>query len=125
MSANKKSNVVLNTAFLYLAHALIVAMTRVNGDPKYALYRHGKCMKKPVENPLTNSSVDISNGGGLEEIQQLQEYISNYKIVVFDDLNMDRKMSSRNSLSDKKLYLLYIAGTRHYNVITNLEAAMA
>jgi len=100
-------------------------MTRVNGDPKYALYRHGKCMKKPVENPLTNSSVDISNGGGLEEIQQLQEYISNYKIVVFDDLNMDRKMSSRNSLSDKKLYLLYIAGTRHYNVITNLEAAMA
>ena len=44
---------------------------------------------------------------------------------MFDGLNSDRVMFSGNSLSDKKLYLLYNADTRHYNVTTNLKAAMA
>ena len=44
---------------------------------------------------------------------------------MFDGLNPDRVMFSGNTLSDKNLYLLYNAGTRHYNVITNIKAAMA
>jgi len=62
LSAIKKSIVVVKAAFLCLAHALIIAMARVNGNPKYALYRHGKCMKKPVEDLLVASGVDLSNG---------------------------------------------------------------
>ena len=81
--------------------------------------------KKPVEDLLKASGVDLSNGGGFEELEQLQEYLSEYKIVVFDGLNPDRVMFSGNSLSCKKLYLLYNADTRHYNVITNIKAAMA
>jgi len=96
-------------------------MARVNGDPNYALYRHGKCMKKPVEDLLKTSGVDLSNGGGFEELEQFQEYLSDYKIVVFDGLNPDRVMFSGNSFSDKKLYLLYNADNRHYNVITNIS----
>ena len=45
MSLTKKS-IVVKTAFLCLARALIIAMARVNGDPKYALYRHYKGFKK-------------------------------------------------------------------------------
>ena len=44
--------------------------------------------------------------GGLEELEQFQEYLSDYKNVVFDGLNPDKVMFSGNSLSDKKLYLL-------------------
>jgi hypothetical protein len=28
--------------------------------------------------------VDLSNGGGLEELKQFQAYLSDYKIIVFD-----------------------------------------
>lgn len=37
----KKSIVFVKAAFLCLAHALIIAMCRVNGDPKNKSYRHG------------------------------------------------------------------------------------
>ena len=42
-----------------------------------------------------------------------------------DGLNPDRVIFSGNSLSNKKLYLLYDVDSGHYNVITNLKAAMA
>ena len=42
LSAVKKSIVVVKTAFLCLAHGLIVAMTRVKVDPKYKSYKN--CM---------------------------------------------------------------------------------
>ena len=37
-----------------LAYALIIAMVRVNGGPKYPSYRDGSGMKKPVEDLLKN-----------------------------------------------------------------------
>ena len=78
----------------------------------------GKCMEKPVKDLLKASGVDLSNGGGSKELEQIQEYHSDYKIAVFDGLNQDRVMFSGKSLSDKKLYLLYNSDDRHYNVIT-------
>jgi len=38
LSAMKRSIVVVKSANLCLANTLIIAMSRVNGDPKYALY---------------------------------------------------------------------------------------
>jgi len=46
---SKRSIVIVKSALNCLAHALIIAMTRVNGDPKYQLYRHRKGLKKHVE----------------------------------------------------------------------------
>ena len=115
----------MKAAFLCLAHALIIAMARVNNDPKYKLYRKGKGLKQPVEELLNALSVDLSNDGGFEELQQFQQYLSDYKIIVFDGLYPDRVMFSGNSLSVKKLYLLYNRDSGHYNVITNLKGAMA
>jgi hypothetical protein len=58
LSAIKKSIVVVKAAFLCLAHALIIAMARVNNDPKYKSYRNGKCLKEPVQELLNASGVD-------------------------------------------------------------------
>jgi len=80
-SAIKKSIVVVKAAFLCLAHALIIAMARVNGDPKYESYSHGRCLKQPVEEHLV-SGVELSNGGGFEELRLFQEYLSDYNIIV-------------------------------------------
>ena len=44
---------------------------------------------------------------------------------MFDGLYLDTVMFSGNSLSSKKLNLLYDRDSGHYNVITNLKGAMA
>jgi hypothetical protein len=124
LSKIKKIIVTVKAAFLCLAHALIIAIARVN-DPKYKFYRNSRCLEKPVEDHLKSSVVDLSNGGGLEELQQFQQYFSNYKIIDFDGLHPDRVMFSGNFLSDKKLYLLYDQDSKHYHAITNLKDAMA
>ena len=46
-------------------------------------------MKAPVEDLLKASGVDLFNCGGFEELELLQEYLSDYKIV-FHGLNPDR-----------------------------------
>jgi hypothetical protein len=74
---------------------------------------------------LKASGFDLTNGGGLEELRQFQKYLSDYKIVAFDGLRPDGVIFSGHSLSAKKLYLLYGFESGHYNVITNLKAAMA
>jgi len=122
LSAIKRS--IVKAAFLCLAHALIIAMARVNGDPKYKSYKNGYGLKKPVEQLLKATGVDSPNGGGLKNFK-FQQYLSDYKIIVFDGLYSDMVMFSGNSLSPKKLYLLYDRDSGHYNVITNLKAAMA
>jgi hypothetical protein len=48
-----------------------------------------------------------------------------YKIIVFDGLKPDRVIFSGNSVTTKKLYLVYDSDSGHYDVITNLKAAMA
>ena len=108
-----------------LAHALLIAMARVNGYPKYPLYRIGRGLKRPVEELLKASGVNLCNARGFHELQHFQEYVSDYKIIVYDGLKPDRVMCSGNSVSSKKLYLLYDEKDKHYNVITNLKAAMA
>jgi len=97
----------------------------MNGDLKYALYRHGKGLKQRVEDLLNASGVYLSKGKGFKELQQFQEYLSDYKIIVYDGLNPDRLVFRGNPNSAKKLYLLYDQDSGHYNVVTNIKAAMA
>ena len=99
-------------------------MARVNGDPKQKSQRDGYGLQKPVEDHRNASGVKLRNAGGFEELQQFQEYLSDYKIIVYDGLNSDRVMFSGNSVSKKKLYLLYNLDCKHYNVIRNLKGAI-
>jgi hypothetical protein len=125
LSAIKMSTVIVKAALLCLAHALVMALARVNGDPMYKSYSNGYLLDEPVECLLKASGVHLSNRGGLEELQQFQEYLSECKIIVYGGLSPDRLIFTGNSVSSKKLYLLYNADTGHYNVITNNKAAMA
>ena len=49
-----------------MVHALIIAMARVNGDPKYKSYRNGIGMKQPIEDLLNASGVKLCNTGGFK-----------------------------------------------------------
>jgi hypothetical protein len=60
------SIVAVKAAFLCLARALNIAIAHVNGDPMYASYRQGNCIKKPVEDLLKASGVDLCKGGSLQ-----------------------------------------------------------
>ena len=121
LSAIKKSIVTVQATVNCLAYALIIAMARVNGDPKYQLYRHSKSFKKPVEDLLKASGVDVPNGGGFDELRQFQDHVSGYQIIVFHGLSPDTVMFRGNSSSVKKLHLLYDRNIEHYNVITSLK----
>jgi hypothetical protein len=99
-------------------------MARVNGDPKYKSYRNGYLPDEPVE-LLRASGVDLSNGGGIQEFQPFQAYLSDYKISVYDGLSPNRLIFSRNSFPDKKLYLLCELDWGHFNVITDMKDGMA
>jgi hypothetical protein len=113
MSDIKRSIVVVKATFLCMDQALIIARARVNGDPMYKSYRNGNRLDKPVEDLLEASGVDLSNGGGLEELQQFQTYLSDYKIIVFDGLKPDRVIFSGNSVSAK----MTLSGLRPSNTI--------
>ena len=63
-----------------------IAMAQVINDPKYASYRDGYGLQEPVEELLKASGVDLSNGGSFEELRLFQQYLSDYKIIVFDGL---------------------------------------
>jgi hypothetical protein len=98
-------------------------MARVNGDPKYKSYKDGKALKE-VADELLRASGDLPNGGGLQELQQFQAHLSDYKMV-YDGLSPDRLVFSGNSVSTRKLYVLYYSESGHFNVITNIKTAMA
>jgi len=49
LSAINSSIVVVKAALLCLAHALIIAMARVNGDPKYKSYTNGYGLKSTLK----------------------------------------------------------------------------
>jgi hypothetical protein len=88
LSAIKKSIVVVKGAFLCLAHALIIAMARVNNDPKYALYRHGKGLMQPVEELIKASGVDLSNGGGLKSFNSFNSTFRITKLLCLMDCTL-------------------------------------
>ena len=68
MSTIKKSIVKVKAEFLCMAHALIIAISRVNGDPKYKSYRDGYRLKKPVRGRLSASGIDLTRGGVLRKL---------------------------------------------------------
>ena len=70
------------------------------------------------------SGISLSNSGGFELLRQFHVYLSDYKIIVFDCLNPDGFMFSRNSFSTMKLNLLYDRDNKHYNIIKNIKGAL-
>ena len=60
LSAIKKSIVVVQAAFLCLAHSLITAMAMVNGDSKYKSYRNGRGLNQIFQGHLNASGINLN-----------------------------------------------------------------
>jgi hypothetical protein len=65
LSKNKTIIVRVKSEINCLAHALVIAMAKMNGDPNYTSYRDGYKINKPVAEILNASGVDLSSGGAL------------------------------------------------------------
>jgi len=72
-----------------LAHALIIAISRVDNDAIYKAYRQGRKIRTVVQTLLKVTGIDLTNGGGIPEINRFQERFRDYKFVVFQDLGFD------------------------------------
>jgi hypothetical protein len=108
-----------------LAHALLIAISRVNNDPNYNAYRKGRKIRLAVQNLLATTGIDLTKGAGIPELRKFQEYFCEYKTVVYQGLNCESIMFEGRVESPKRLNLLYDDVHKHYHVITSLTGAMA
>jgi hypothetical protein len=69
-----------------LAYSLIIAIARLNNDPNYESYRQGHKLIPEVDNLLQTTGIDLTNGGGTQELK-LFHSITDLRIVVYGGLN--------------------------------------
>jgi len=123
MSRLKKSIVEMKSEENCLAHALIIAISRLENDPKYNSYRR-RCRIRPVvQNVCETTGIDLSNGAGIPELVRFQEHFRGYKKVVYRCLRREDMMFEGQFDSPKRIILLFDV-ERHYHVIINLTGGM-
>jgi hypothetical protein len=73
-----------------LAHALVVAIAKVENDPNYNAYRKGRKIRPVVQQILETRVIDLSNGGGIPQLEPFQTHFRDQKkIVVYGGFNCD------------------------------------
>jgi hypothetical protein len=105
-----------------LAHAIIIAVSKLTNDPNYDSYRRGY-KNLPVVRLLETTGIDLENGAGIPELARFQEHFSEYRIVVYEGLNCNHIMYDGKVDSPKRINLLYDV-KRHYHVINHVTGAM-
>jgi len=106
------------------AHALVIAVAKVENDPNYKTYIQGRKIRNVVQTLLDETGIDLSSGGGIPELKRFQEHFRQYKIVVYHGLSCDAIMFEGQVDSSKRLNILYDDVECHYHVIFNVTAAM-
>jgi len=94
-------------------------------DPNYKAYRQGRKIPSEVQHLLQTTGINLDKGGGMNEIQQLQDHFSEYKIVVYGGLNCEDIIFEGRVTCEKRVNLLYDGVKRHFHIITNLTGAMS
>jgi len=90
MARLKRSIVQVKAESNCLAHALVIAKAKVDGEDKnYQSYRHGNKIRPVVDRLLETTLIDLSRGGGVPELMRFQEHFKEYRIVVFGGLNCE------------------------------------
>jgi len=69
-----------------LAHAIIIAIAKVENDPNYKAYRQGRKIRPAVQELLAKTGVDLSEGGAIPELLKFQEHFREYEITVYQVL---------------------------------------
>jgi hypothetical protein len=121
----KRSVVEVNAEENCLAHAIVLATAKLNNHPNYESFRKGCLILPHVRRLLTNTGIDLIRGGGLPELAMFQQYLTDYRIVVYEGFDSKRIMfDGQNAGSTKpRINLLNDDITRHYHVINNLTGA--
>ena len=125
MAHLKKSIVEVKTEENCLAHALVIAIAKVENDPNYKAYSKDRKIRHAVQTLLDATGIDLSNGGWIPELMRFQEHFRQYKIVVYHGLSCDDIMFEGQVVSSKRLNILYDDVKWHYYVTVKLTAAMA
>jgi hypothetical protein len=71
MAHFKRSIIEVKAADNCLAHALLIAISRVNNDSNYNAYRKGRKICLAVENLLANTGIDLTKVAGIPELARL------------------------------------------------------
>ena len=77
-----------------------------------------------VQQLIETTGINLDRGGGIRELAQFQEYLKEYRIVVFSGLNCE-DMFDGQVQTEKRIILLYDNVARHYHVILSITGAMA
>jgi hypothetical protein len=125
MAHLKKSIIEVKAEENCLAHALLIAISRINKDPKYESYRKGYKIRPAVQNLLETTGINLDRKGGIRELTQFQDYFKDYRIVVYAGLNCDAIYFDGHVNSEKRINLIYDGVEHHYHAIANLTGAMA
>ena len=107
------------------AHALVMAIARLNDDPNYTSYRKDFKILPLVRQLLETTGIGLKNGGGIPELTRYQEHFHEYNNVVYSGLNCHSIMYQGHVESHKRNNVIFDEVTRHYHVIGNLTGAMA
>ena len=122
MANLKRSIVEVQAEENCLAHADVIAISRLEKGPNYNSYRRGYKISPVVQNLCKKTGIDLSNGAGFPELVRFLEHFREYKIVVYQGLSCEDIMFEWQVDSSK---LLYDDFEGHYHVITNLTVATA
>ena len=125
MAHLKRSIVEVKAEDNCLAHALVIAIAKVDKNPNYDAFRKGRKIRQVVQTLLESTGIDLSNGAGIPELVRLHEHFREYKLVVYRGLSCDKIIFEGQVDSTKRLNILYDDVERHYHVIANLTGAMA
>ena len=90
-----------------LAHALIIAVARATKDPNYKAYMMGRKIYPRVDQLLATTGISLDNGGGIPELERLQDHFRHYKMVVYTWLNCDDIIFEGRVDAVERLNLLY------------------
>jgi hypothetical protein len=126
LTLTKESIVHVNAKKNCLAHALIIAIARVDNDPNYNSYRRGYKIRAEVDHLLQTTGMDLSQGRRIPELKSFQQYFHDrYKIVVYAGLRCDLIIYEGQVDAPKRINLLLNDKEKHYHVINNLSGAFA
>ena len=126
---HKKGSVVTikNNDNLCLAHALVVAIAKIEKDPRYKLLTNsGKRAQEKKARELHEAANVPFGPCGIPEVEMFQKYLTNYEInIVSGNHNSSiiypPKPSTNNNVTPIYLYL----HDNHYDVITSMPGFLS
>lgn len=111
-----------------LAVAIVIAQayaTDINQYNFLTYIRNYESMIQSATNLCQNANVDLSNGGGIDEIIQFQDYIGcDFRITVFSSRD-GKKKYFKSCHTDYKYVINLLLDCEHYSVILKPTAAFA